>query len=325
MISRRRCLAALSVPLLRGTPAAAADGDAKSYPSRPIRLVVPLAAGGGTEVLARQFAEKVQAHWGQPVVVEARPGANGQIGAVAVTSSPPDGHTLLFTNSGLMQNVHLRPSKAFKLEDLAPVAMLALAPPALAIHTSVPARTLAEFVTLVKASPGKYSFGSSGSGSSGHLLGEMLNKAAGLDMVHVAYKGESAGMIDLIGGQVSGMFGAAGSMARQAQGKARLLAVASPRRLASFPDMPTFAEAGYPELNLSGFMALFAPAQTPPDVIAKLSDEFLAVARLPEMQERITTAGFVPGDAAAPEFAAMVRSDNLKWGQLIQRTGIKVE
>ena len=326
MLRSRRHLIAWGMFAALGSGAAtAAEADARAFPGKPIRLIVPLAAGGGIEVMARQFAEKIQARWGQPVVVEARPGANGLIGAVAVTGSPPDGYTLLFTNSGLMQNVHLRPSKTFKLEDLAPVALIALAPPTLAIHASVPASSLAEFVALVKANPGKYGFGSFGSGSSGHLLGEMLNKIGGLDMVHVAYKGESAGMVDLLGGQVQAMFGAAGSMARQSQGKLRLLAVASPRRLSAFPDLPTFGEAGYPELNLPGFAAVFAPAGTPAEIVAKLSEEFVRVARLPDMQERIEKTGFAIGEAGVAEFAAMVKNDNVKWGQIIQRTGVKVE
>ena len=202
-MQKRRSLLGLGagLALLGGTARVPAAESAAAYPGKPIRLVVPLAAGGAIEVIARMFGERLTKVWGQPVIVESKPGGNGMIGALAVSQSPPDGYTVLFTNSGLIQNAHLRPNPNFRFENYVPVNMMAYAPGAFAIQAAIPANTLAEFVDYVKARPGKVSFGSYGAGSSGHLLGEMLNKTAGLDMVHVAYRGESAAVQDMLGGR----------------------------------------------------------------------------------------------------------------------------
>ncbi|MFT3820903.1 MAG: tripartite tricarboxylate transporter substrate binding protein [Rubrivivax sp.] len=309
----------LSPALSRGADAAA------GYPSRPVRLIVPLAAGGGVEVAARQFGEILAKDWGQPIVVEARPGGNGMIGAVAVSQSPADGYTALFTNSGLIQNAHLRPSPAFRFENFAPVAMLAYAAPALAIQAAIPARTLAEFVAWAKARPGKLSFGSYGAGSSGHLLGETLNKTAGLDLVHVAYRGESAAVQDMLGGQIVALFGAAGSLGRQSGPRLRVIAVASPKRLPGFPDLPTFAESGYADMNLPGWMAMFMPAGTPAEVVAKMAEGSARALALPEFRDALVKGGFEPASIGPAEFAAFLKNDYERWGELIRRTGVKVE
>ena len=320
----RRGVLALGLGLL-ASRAHAQAAPAADFPTRPIRMVVSTSAGGGIDVLARAYAEKLQAILGQPVVVEAKPGANGMIAAQTVTGSPADGHTLLFTNSGLMQNTHLKPVVGARVTDLAPVTLLALAPPTLGIQTSIPAKGIDEFVALVKSNPGKYSFGSTGTGSAAHLLGEMLNKARGLDLAHVPYKGESAAMVDFLGNQLSAVFSAPGSMMRQAQGRMRLLAVASPQRLKAFPDLPTFSEVGLPEMNLPGFAAVFAPANTPAPIVDRLSDALLKIARMPDIEERMLTTGFELGALGAKEFGVRLKTENDSWRQVIERTAVRLD
>jgi tripartite-type tricarboxylate transporter receptor subunit TctC len=294
------------------------------YPDKVIKFIIPLAVGGAVDLSARIFGERLTHGWNQPVVVEPRPGANGLIGASAVARAPADGYTLLFGNSGLMQSSQMQSNTTFRIGDLTPVYMFAYAPAALAIDAELPAQTLAEFVALVKATPRKYSFGSFGQGSSGHLLGEMLNRSARLDMVHVPFQGEAPAIAGLLSRQVSGAFASVGGLGRQvAGGKVRLLAVANPKRLRDFPAVPTFSEAGFPEINRPGWAAIFAPAATPREVVRKISEACVRIGREPEVIEKANGFGFDMSNMGGDEFAAYVKTDYEEWGKLIRATGVR--
>jgi tripartite-type tricarboxylate transporter receptor subunit TctC len=305
---------------------AAQAQDAAGFPSRPIRILTPTAAGGNIDIMARALAEKLAAVWGQGVVVDPRPGANGMIAAAAVAKAPADGYTVLFSHSALVQNLLLQPNPPYKLAELVPVTMMALFPIAYAVNTSLGVNTIQELVALAKAKPKTLSFGSYGTGSGGHIIGAGLNRAAGIDLTHVPYKGEAPAVTDMLSGIVSSAYGSVGYMARQVgSGKVRLIAVASTARLKSFPDVPTFAEAGYAGVNLPGWGGLFLPAGTPPAIVARMNEEVVKALRTPDLMEKITAMGFVPVGNSAQEFSASIKSEFEKWETAIRENQIKLD
>ncbi len=319
--ARRLAVAALGALCLAGT-AAAQD----AFPSRPIRVLIPTAAGGNMDLLARTVAEKLQAAWGQQVIVESRAGANTVLATQAVAKSPADGYTALFTLSGFVQNLVLQANPPYKMTDFTPVSMVASFPIALAASTSMPANDLTEFVKAAKDKPGRMSFGSYGVGSSGHIIGQGLNKLAGIDVVHVPYKGEAASLPDLVSGQIQLAYGSVGFYARQVPtGKVKLIAVASPQRLKDFPTVPTFAEAGYGDVNLAGWGGLFLPAGTPAAVVEKWTQEVRRITAMPDVQKRILDMGFVPVGNSGPEFAKDLAAEIQKWGAVVRANNIKME
>ena len=296
------------------------------FPNRPIKIITPTAAGGNIDILARSLAEKLSAAWGQGVVVEPRPGANGMIAASAVAKAPADGYTVLFSHSALVQNLLLQPNPPYKLADLAPVTMLALFPIAYGVNTSLGVSSLAELITLAKARPGTLSFGSYGTGSGAHVIGAALNRTAGIDLTHVPYKGEVPAVTDMLSGQVSSAYGSVGYMARQlGSGKVKLLAVASPARLKNFPEVPTFAEAGFPALNLPGWGGLFLPAGTPAAIVAKFNAEVVKALATPDIGGKIDGMGFVVVGNSAEAFGASIKSEFEKWDSAIRENQIKLE
>ena len=304
--------------------------DAANFPNRPVRIITPTAAGGNIDIMARSLAEKLAAAWGQSggqgVVVEPRPGANGMIAASFVAKAPADGHTILFSHSALVQNLLLQPNPPYKLADFAPVTMLALFPIAYGVNTSHGVNTLQELVALARAKPKTLSFGSYGTGSGAHIIGAGLNRAAGIDLIHVPYKGEVPAVTDMLAGQVSSAYGSVGYMARQiAGGKVKLLAVASNERLKAFPDVPTFAEAGYTGINLPGWGGLFLPVGTPAAIVNKLNDEVVKALRLPDISDKILGMGFVPVGNSAAEFSTSIKSEFEKWDTAIRENQIKIE
>ena len=318
--------AVLTMGLLSAAPAQ----DAASFPNRPIKIITPTAAGGNIDIMARSLAEKLAASWGQSggqgVVVEPRPGANGMIAASFVAKAPADGYTILFSHSALVQNLLLQPNPPYKLVDFAPVTMLALFPIAYAVNTSHGVNSLAELIALAKAKPKTLSFGSYGTGSGGHIIGAGLNRAAGIDLTHVPYKGEVPAVTDMLSGQVSSAYGSVGYMARQIPGgRLKLLAVASTERLKSFPDVPTFGEAGYAGINLPGWGGLFLPAATPPAIVNKFNEEVVKALRLPDIIDKILGMGFVPVGNGAAEFGASLKSEFEKWDTAIRENQIKIE
>ncbi|WP_395712320.1 Bug family tripartite tricarboxylate transporter substrate binding protein [Reyranella sp.] len=307
-----------------GAPLVASAQTEKPYPTKPIRIVVPLAAGGNVDAMTRLIGEKLSASLGQPIVVENRPGATGMIGAAAVAKAEPDGHTILFAISSVVQSIRLQKSPPYTLGELTPITQLADLPPALGIAESLGARTLAEFVALVKERPGKLSYGSYGVASSGHIIGEYLKRSAGMNIVHVPYKGEAPAITDLLAGQVAAVFGSAGAMS-QHPGKIRMVAVCGSRRPVRFPDTPTFDEAGFPLGGLTGWAGAFAPAATPRSIVDRLASEISRVVRMPDITTRILDFGFEPtGDAKEP-FAKFVNDQYVVWGAAIKDAGIEPE
>ena len=297
-----------------------------AFPARPIKIVTPTAAGGNIDLLARALAEKLSAAWGQGVIVEPRPGANGMIAAAAVAKAAPDGYTVLFSHSALVQNLLLQPNPPYKLADLAPVSMLALFPIAYGVNTSLGVGSLAELIALARAKPKTLSFGSYGTGSGGHVIGAALNRAAGIDLTHVPYKGEVPAVTDMMSGQVSSAYGSVGYMARQlGSGKVKLLAVASLARLKNFSDVPTFAEAGFPALNLPGWGGIFLPAGTPAQIVAKFNTEIVKVVRMVDVAEKIDGMGFVPVGNSADAFGTAIRSEFEKWETAIRENQIRLD
>lgn len=321
-LPHRRTLIAVTAALLLGATAHAAD----KYPSKPIRFVIPTAPGGNLDLLARIVAEKMSQSWGQSVIVEPRPGANTILATTTVARSQPDGYTALFTISGFAQNLVLQPNPQYKAEDFAPVSMIASFPIVLAARADLPANDLAGVVKLAKASPDKLSFGSYGVGSSAHVIGEGLNKAAGMRIKHVAYKGEAAAFPDLINGSIDLAYGSVGFYGRQLSGgRVKIIAMANPNRIKSYPDVPTLAEAGYPEVNLPGWGGVLLPAGTPADIVNKLSKEIQRITNLPDVQAKILEMGFVPVGSSSADFSKQISSDIQQWGKIVRENDIKVQ
>ena len=296
------------------------------FPAKPVRILIPTAPGGNLDILARVVAEKLGAAWGQQVIVESRAGANTVLATTAVAKSPTDGYTALFTISGFVQNLVLRTDTPYKATDLAPVSLVASFPIAMAANATLPANNLAEVVALAKRQPGGLSFGSYGVGSGAHIIGEGLNKAAGIQINHVPYKGEAASFPDLVSGQIQLAWGSVGFYARQlSTGKVKLIAVASPKRLKDFPSVPTLSEAGYPDVNLAGWGGLFLPAGTPAAVVEKWSQEVRRITNLPDVQKKIYEMGFEPMGNTPAEFSQVIASDLQKWGAVVRANNIKAE
>ena len=288
-INRRQALAMAATLSGMSTPVRAQTGA--GYPTAPIRFVIPTAAGGGHDVMSRMIGVKLTERLGQPCIVESRPGASGALAAAAVASAPADGHTLLLAYSAFLSNTVLLDKPAYKVEDFAPVSMLALTPIALGISESVAASSLKHFVALAKTRPGQLFYASYGPGSGGHFVGEMFNMAAGIDVVHVPYKGETPALMDVLAGQVQASFTSVGG-ARRYPGRIRALAVATKERSPSYPDVPTFAELGYPEVDMPGWAALLAPAKTPAPIVQTLTREINEIVMLPDVKSKMAELGF---------------------------------
>jgi tripartite-type tricarboxylate transporter receptor subunit TctC len=302
----------------------ASGAIAQAYPAKPVRLIVPFAAGGSTDIIARVLGQKLNELWGQPVLVDNRAGGSTVIGTEIVAKSAPDGHTLLVTPApftivpSLMQKLPYDPQKDFE-----PITLINTTPLVVVVHPGVPARSIKELVALAKSKPGALNYGSSGSGGSNHLAGELFNAMAGVRMVHVPYKGNAPALTDLIGGHVDVVFnGLTSALPFIRSGKLRALAVTSLNRSATLPDLPTLDQAG-----LSGFQAvawngLNAPARTPKSVIDKINSDVLKVIRSPELVEKLKAEG---SDAVgnSPElYARFLRDEITKWAKVIKAAKI---
>jgi len=322
-LARRRLAAGAGLAWMLPASGSAQEGP---FPSKTVRIVIPTAPGGNLDLLARVVAEKLQAAWGQQVIVESRAGANTMLATSLVAKSPADGYTALFTISGFVQNLVLRSDASYKASDLAPVSLVASFPIVLAAHAGMPANSLAELVRLAKDKPRSLSFGSYGVGSGGHIIGEGLNRAAGMEIQHVPYKGEAASLPDLLSGQIQLAYGSTGFFARQmSTGKIKLLAVANPQRLKDFPAVPTFSEAGFGDVNLPGWGGLFLPAGTSAPVLDKWVQEVRRITAMPDVQKRIFDMGFEPVGNSGAEFAQVIDSDLRKWASVVRAVGIKLE
>jgi tripartite-type tricarboxylate transporter receptor subunit TctC len=315
----RRALLAAVLALL---PALAA---AQAWPTKPVRIVVPFAAGGATDVVARLLAQKLQEGWGQPVVVEDRAGAGGNIGADAVAKSAPDGYTLLMTSGSIVTaNPYMYRDMPFDpARDLVAITNVATGPQVIAVSPTVPAKDLAEFIAYVKANPGRVNFGSAGVGTQTHLAAENFAYTAGLEMTHVPYKGESAALNDLMGSQiqlVTPNLGAAVGFIRQ--GKIRALAVTSRERNPALPDVPSASEA-LPGFENSGWFGLMAPTGTPQEVIEKVQRDSAAILRSEEFKAKLAQQGMLPVGNSPADFAAAIRDESARWARIIKDRHLK--
>ena len=322
-----RLLAAASVVILTAAAATAAQAQAP-YPSKPVRIVVPFPAGGTTDILARAVAQKLVESNGQPVVVDNRPGAGGNIGAELVAKAPPDGYTLLM---GTVGTHAINPSLYARMpydhqKDFAPVILVAGVPNVLVVHPSVPANTVQELIAYGRANPGKLNFASSGSGTSIHLAGELFKTMSGVQMTHVPYKGSAPAIADLLGGQVQIMFDNLPSALPQIKaGRLRALAVTSAQRAPALPDVPTVAEAGLPGFEASSWFGLLAPAGTPKDVIAKLNTEVAKWLASPEAREKLTAQGANAFGMSPEDFVRHIAVETTKWQKVVKESGAKVD
>lgn len=290
--TRRQTLAAALGSLGAGV-LPRAQAQTQPFPSQVIKFVIPTPAGGDHDTMMRIIGQKLTDAWGQPCIVESRSGASGAIAAATVSQAPADGYTVLIGYSALLSNTVLMPKPGYRLEDLQPVGMLALTPIAFGARESLGASTLKQYVALAKTRPGKLSYGSYGPGSGGHFVGELFNMAAGIDTVHVPYKGEPPALQDLIGGQIDAAVVSVGGVNRY-PGKIKPLAVASATRFPSYPDVPTFAELGYPEVDMLGWAAAFVPAKTPKAIVDKLNTEMGRILVMPDVRAKLLELGFEP-------------------------------
>jgi tripartite-type tricarboxylate transporter receptor subunit TctC len=300
---------------------------AQTYPARPVKIMVGANAGGGTDIIARMLADKYQASMGQPFVVENKPGASNTIAADATAKAAPDGHTLLVaTNTGQAIAPHLLKLGFDTNKDLVPVALIVVVPNVLVVSPSVPANNVRDLIALVKADPQKFSYGSSGVGSTQHLAGEAFNLAAGTKAVHIPYKGSAQALADLVGGQIQLDFDTTSSaMAFIKSGKVKALAVMSPKRTPELPDVPTLAEAGLPGVEMTTWYGLFVTAGTPKPVVDQLYAETMKAIKDPEVTKRLVGLGGEPGNLSQAEFAAMVKNDYDRSGKLIKDANVKME
>jgi tripartite-type tricarboxylate transporter receptor subunit TctC len=300
---------------------------AQTYPTRPVRIVVPFGAGGGTDNLARIAEPYVSRALGQSVIIDNRPGGGSVIGTDAVAKSAPDGYTVLMTDSSIAFNPSLLKSLPYDtLRDLEPVSLLATAPVILVAHPKIGATTLREFVSLAKAQPGKFNYASGGNGSSTHLGGELLKLVAGIDLVHIAYKGTGPAINDLIGGHVDVMFSGISSARPQLDaGALRGLAVTGGERNPAVPNVPTFAEEGFADVTASTWWGVLVPKGTPTEIIDRLSIAFARAMRDQEITARLAPLGYVPLGGGPSDYAANLRSEIGKWNDVVTRARIRIE
>ena len=307
---------------------ASADVAAQNYPLKPVRIIVPTPAGGNPDFIARPVAQKMSESLKQTFIIDNRPGAAGTIGVELAVRAAPDGYTILF---GAIGHVASPPALYEKLSydavrDLAPISNLADAPFALFVHPSLPARSVKELVALAKARPGQITYASFGVGSFTHFVTEAFNSALGVKMIHVPYKGSAPAASALLGGEVMASFDALQSTLPHVRTKRlRALAIGSPKRAPVAPEIPTFAEAGFPDFTASAWFGLFAPANTPRDIVMKLHGEAVKALALPEIRDHFERAGIEPIGSTPEQFAQQVRSDIAKFSKIAREAGIRAE
>lgn len=302
---------------------------AQTWPQKPVRVIVPFAPGGASDLMPRIVGDKLAPIWGQPVVIENRPGAAGNLGMEAGAKSPADGYTLLSApNGNLVVNPHMYAKLAYDVfRDLAPVTRIAAVQNVLVVHPDVPARTVRELVALAKAKPGTLNFASPGNGSQAHVAVELLKMQLGLDLVHVPYQGVGAAIKDLLGGRINLMVAQVPSALPHIKAeKLRALGVASTAPLVALPDVPTIASAAeLPGFEAVSWYALMAPAGTPRDVIAKIHADVARVLQMPEVRERLAGMGADPSGESPAELAVRIKSEYDRWGEVVRKANIKAD
>jgi tripartite-type tricarboxylate transporter receptor subunit TctC len=318
----------IRIALLLALCCAALPAVAQAYPTKAVRMIVPYPPGGGNDTLARLFAAKLSDRMGQQFVVENRPGAGAMIGTEAAAKSAPDGYTILLSSiatHALSPNLYSRvPYDPVK--DFAPITLLGIAPTVLVVPADLPAKTLQEFIAAAKAKPGALAYASGGNGTPPHINAEVFKSVAGIDLLHVAYKGGGPALVDLMAGRVQAMLDtAASAMPHVRSGKLRALAISAPRRSPELPDLPTFAEAGLPQYDTNAWYSMHAPAGTPPDIVRRLNAELVAILKDPEILARFKQLATDPVGNSPEEFAAFVRAELDKYARIIKAAGIKLD
>ncbi len=306
---------------------AALPAGAQSYPNRPVRIIVPFAAGGPADIYARFLGQRLQESMGQPFIVEDRPGGGSLVGTDAVAKSAPDGYTLLMMSNTHTVNESLISNKPFQLlRDFVPVTPVNYSDLVLVVHPSVPANTLKEFIALAKSKPHALNYASSGPGTPYHMAGELFKAMAGLDIVHVPYKGSSGARIDVLGGQVQMMFDAITTMAPNVRaGKLKALGTTGKLRSSVLPDVPTVSEAGVPGYETVIWLGIMAPAATPKPILERLNAEIRKIVNAPEVKDEWAKQGATPMNMSTDEFGQHLREDIAKWAQVVKISGAKVD
>lgn len=306
---------------------AAGSSLAQTFPTKPVRFVVPFAAGGSTDTLARAIGVRLPEYLGQQVVIDNRTGANGDIGMSLVAKAAPDGYTIVLgyvANLGIGPSLYKMPYDPVK--DFAPITQVAGASNIIVAHPSVPAKNLKEFITYARANPGAVNFATSGVASVGHLTGEYLNDRAGMKMVHVPYKGSGQAISDLVGGHVKMMIsGMASTLPHVKTGKLRALAVTGLQRSDAAPDVPTIAESGFPNFEARSWFGVLAPANTPKPIITRLHADIVKALQQPDVKQRLTAIGFDIVGSTPEEFGAYIKSEIKKWEKVVKASGAKPE
>ncbi|TQN07129.1 tripartite-type tricarboxylate transporter receptor subunit TctC [Acidovorax temperans] len=329
MMTKRQTLALLACALASATlPAARAQAPAASWPSKPIRWVVPFPPGGAMDAIARTLGEKAGKTLGQPFVIENKPGAGGNIGADFVAKQPGDGYTLMITSIGMATNKPLYGKLSYDpIKDFAPVSLLAVVPNVLVTNATQPdVKTAKDVIAAARKAPGKLTYASAGNGTSIHLAGEVFTSLAQVDMLHVPYKGSGPAVSDLLGGQVNYMFDSITSARPHIEsGKLRALGVTTAKRSKTLPNVPTLAEAGLPGYEVSPWFAVFMPAATPKDIVAKVNSALLEAMKDPDVVKRFETIGAEPVGSTPEEMAQHLARESERWTKLIQERGIKLD
>jgi tripartite-type tricarboxylate transporter receptor subunit TctC len=297
------------------------------FPSKAVHLFVPYPAGGAVDILARTLGDELSKNWGQPVIIENRPGAGGLVASQALATSPPDGYTLIVVASGHATNPFLYPKIPYDtFKDFTAICLLASSPNILLVRADSPFKTLADLLAQARAKPGSLSYGMAGNGTSTHLAGELLKNLAKVDIVAIPYTGGAPAMNDLLGGQIPMSFNnGPESIGQIGAGKVRALAVTTAKRAPFLPDVPTMAEAGVPGYDTGVWWGLLGPAGMPANIVAQLSSDFLAALKAPVVKERLNTLGASPIGNSPKEFDAVIHADYEKWGPIIKAAGMKAE
>lgn len=316
------CVSAFALP-----PPAQAQDPARIFPARPVSIVVPFAAGGAIDVIGRLLSDRLSSAWKQPVLIVNRPGASGSIGAQQVAGSPPDGHTILFASTGLLQNVVLFPTLQIDpFRDFAPISEIVTSPVAFVVGSQSTATTMADFIAVVRGRTGQLSYGSFGAGTTSHIYGEQLKAVAKLDLTHVAYRGEAALLPDVISGTLTGAFVSVATAASASKGgRVRVLAVTGTAPSKALPGIPTLQSQGLQGFEGIGWFGWFAPAATPKALVEQISRDVNQALTDPELVRRVNAAGMDTVGTTPDEFAAVMRADFERWNRLIRQLGVKAE
>ena len=298
----------------------------QAYPSKPIRFIVPYPPGGSTTPIAHLFGEKLTERWGQPVIIDNRPGANTVIGTEAVAKSPADGYTILLTSVAYITSPLVMPTHYDALKDFAPVSPLIFAEMLMVLNPGVAANNLQEFIALAKSRPGELNYATSATGGSTHLAPELLNILAGIKTQHIPYKGGGPALADLMGGQVQLHFNTPLNLTQHVKsGKLKGIAITGEARLAALPQVPTFSEAGLPGMDVREWMGVVAPAGTPKPIVDKLATEINRIQAMPEIKEQVAKYGMAPLVATPEQMAALLQADMTKFAMIIKTANIKLE